>query len=78
MFNNVGRKVQVLAKVMCWLGIIASVIYGIVLIAAGSRANSGAGLLTGILTMAVGSLASWLSSLATYAIGEAAEYAEKH
>lgn len=26
MFNNIGRKIKTLAKVLCWLGIIASVI----------------------------------------------------
>ena len=92
MFNNVGRKVQILAKVVCWVGIILSVISGIMLIVAGNRvtvdlssygiSNNGVqpqgGVLPGILTIIIGSLVSWLGSLATYAIGEAAEYAEKH
>ena len=92
MFNNVGRKVQILAKIICWVGIVLSVIAGVGLIVAGNQANFYAnsynvfgerqaisgGVLPGILTIVIGSLTSWLGSLTTYAIGEAAEYAEKH
>ena len=89
MFNNVGKKVQLLAKIMCWVGIVMSVIGGIALIVAGNQASvyvdnyfgrqtMSGGVLPGILVMILGSLGSWLGSLATYAIGEAAEYAEKH
>ena len=28
MFNNIGHKIQVLAKVLCWIGIICWVITG--------------------------------------------------
>ena len=56
MFNNIGHKIQVLAKVLCWIGIICWVITGLALMAGGSsmtyrlngefvRANSGAGVL---------------------------------
>ena len=36
MFNNIGHKIQVLAKVLCWIGIICWVITGLVLMAGGS------------------------------------------
>ena len=79
MFNNVGSKVKTLAKVVCWLGIIASVISGITLIAGGAQnGNVGGGFLAGVLTIALGAFVSWLGSLPTYAIGEAAENAEKN
>ena len=29
MFNNIGHKIQVLAKVLCWIGIICWVITGL-------------------------------------------------
>ena len=91
MFENVGANVKTLAKVVCWLGIIASIIGGIVIWVSGGRmgsdlynssysSSSGWGIspsfLTGLLTMVIGSFFSWLASLTTYAIGEAAEYAE--
>lgn len=34
MWDNIGRKLQSLAKVVCWLGIIGSVIMAIVMWAA--------------------------------------------
>jgi hypothetical protein len=36
------------------------------------------GVVGGILVIILGSLGAWLGSLATYALGEAADYAEKH
>lgn len=68
MFDNVGRKLQVIGKVVCWIGIIASVIYGFILMQASTIA--------GLLAMALGSFTSWLSSLTTVAIGETLERVE--
>lgn len=36
MFNNIGRKIKTLAKVMCWIGIICSVLVGLFVILFGS------------------------------------------
>ena len=69
MFDNVGSKVKVLAVVGCILGIIGSVILGVIAIFSGQ-------LLLGIVYIVVGILISWLSSLTTYAIGESAENTE--
>ena len=66
MFDNIGGKVKVLAKVNCWIGIIASVIYGGVLI-------SKQLVLEGVLVWLLGSFISWVASLTLYAIGETAE-----
>ena len=84
MFNNIGHKIQVLAKVLCWIGIICWVITGLALMAGGSsmtyrlngefvRANSGAGVVAGILTIIVGVLVSWIGSLVLYAFGQLVE-----
>ena len=73
MYNNVGSKVKILAKAVCLLGIIASVVYGLVLIAPGTENNT----VLGILIIPLGSLLFWLGSLPIYAIGEAAENAER-
>ena len=66
MFDNIGNKCKVVAKVLCWVGIIASVITGIIYIASGNI-GFGIGYIIG------GSLVSWLGSLGLYGIGEAAE-----
>lgn len=66
MFNNIGGKIKALAKIVCWLGIIASVLSGIILIAAGGTQN----IVTGIVTIVVGALSSWIGSFLVYGFGE--------
>ena len=75
MFNNIGHKIQVLAKVLCWIGIICWVITGLVLMAGGEfvRANSGAGVVAGIMTIIVGVLVSWIGSFLLYGFGQLVE-----
>ena len=73
MFNNVGKKLQGLAAVTCWIGIIASVITAIVLWVNNSRYNPT--ILAGIITLVCGCLGSWIGSWAMYGLGEAAESA---
>ena len=77
MWENIGSDVKGLAKVVCWLGIIGSIIYGIILIMATTTTKTvhpyiGAG----IAWIILGSFASWIGSWVIYAIGEAAEAAE--
>lgn len=80
MFNNVGAKVKGLAKFICIMGMIVSVLSGLMMIVSGFNAYRGGETLivSGIVTGVVGCLASWIGSWVTYAIGEAAEYAEKN
>ena len=74
MFNNIGSKCKTVAKVSCWIGIIASVIGGIAMIAAGANSwNGGALIFGGIVTMLIGSLLSWIGSLGLFALGEITE-----
>ena len=40
MFNNVGAKIKKIAKIVCWIGIIGSVILGIIMIVQGNELNS--------------------------------------
>ena len=40
MWENIGRKLQSLAKVLCWIGIVISVISGIVIMAQSNRYQS--------------------------------------
>lgn len=74
MYKNIGSKVMTLAKILCWIGILASVIIGLIMIFGTGRS----GILPGILTLVFGSFFSWLASWVTYAIGKSADYAERH
>lgn len=63
MYDEVGDKIKTLAKVIAWLGIIASVVVGIVTISTG----------VGILVLILGPLFSWLSTLVLYGFGQLVE-----
>ena len=39
MFNNIGGKIKALAKVMCWIGIVMTVLSGIVTIVSAPAAT---------------------------------------
>ena len=69
MFDNIGSKIKAVAKVFTWLGIIASVVSGIVIITSLEPPM-------GILVMIGGSLISWLSSLTLYGFGQLIEHTE--
>ena len=65
MFNNIGGKIKALAKVICWIGIIASVIGGIGMMIADEDM-----ILYGLFTAVGGALISWIGSFFTYGFGE--------
>ena len=79
MFNNIGGKIKGLAKVLCWVGIIVSVLVGILLIASPSGGSGYSGftdsatIVLGILTIIVGSISSWVGSFVLYGFGELVE-----
>ena len=66
MFNNIGKKLKVVAVVFCWIGIIASVVYGIILINNYQE-------VVGAVTIVVGALSSWIGSFALYGFGQLVE-----
>lgn len=68
MFDNVGSKIKTVAKVVCWIGIIASVIVGFIMLVQDEDTA-----LAGILTMIFGSLGSWVGSFITYGFGQLVE-----
>ena len=77
MWSNIGNKIKVLAKVICWIGIVLSVIAGIAVLAGTSTVQAygytygtGGGVLTGILVIVLGALGSWIGSLTLYGFGE--------
>ena len=91
MFNNIGHKIKGLAKFICWLGIILSVILGVILILSASTSRSfsidgyservtisaGGSIVAGILVIVFGSLFSWIGSFFMYGFGELVESSKK-
>ncbi len=81
MFSNIGKKIKILAKVLCWVGIVCSVLMGAALIARGGDTimtvngeyRTAPTLLLGILIIIIGSLLSWISSFFTYGFGQLIE-----
>ena len=76
MFSNIGSKIKKLASILCWVGIIASVIGGIVcFVIAGQLGSYGGGMMVlyGFLAIIVGSLLAWIGSFFTYGFGELIE-----
>ncbi len=65
MFDNVGRKIKALTKMVAWGGIVLSIILGILICSLGQDL-----LLPGIIIMIAGSFISWLSALQSYAFGQ--------
>ena len=71
MFDNIGQKLQGLAVVSFILGVIASVISGLLYLFLLET------ILTGILIIVFGSLGSWIGSWSIYALGLVAENSER-
>lgn len=76
MFENIGGKIKTLAKVLCWVGIIVSIILAIIMfISAGDASYSEEGLYRGLGFgfLLVAPLLSWISSFLLYGFGELIE-----
>lgn len=83
MFDNIGKKLMAVAKVFCWIGIIASLLLGIVVIAAGTTSSnnysynynpqSTSTVITGIFIIIFGCLGSWVGALGLYGFGKLIE-----
>ena len=74
MFNNIGRKIKVTAKVFCWIGIIASVLGGVGMIAVSLTGYAPVtGILSGVGVALLGSLLSWVGSFLAVGFGELIE-----
>lgn len=66
MFDNIGGKIMALAMVLCVIGMVASVIGGIVLI--GTEL-----VMPGLVTIIAGCVGSWLGSFCLYGFGHLIE-----
>ena len=78
MFDNIGGKIKKLAKILCWVGIVLSVLVGLITVIAAGAANASASAVFGaLLGTAVGVLASWIGSFFTYGFGQLVENSDK-
>ncbi len=83
MFDNIGKKIKILASVGCWLGIIISILYAVFLLFSGfalivdDNFSSGiVSIFTALLVGVIGSIASWISVWPLYAFGELVDKTE--
>jgi len=76
MFTNIGKKIKGLAKFICWVGIIFSVIGGILQIVNGVKEATANGvspvgqIVLGVIIIVGGFLISWIGSFFMYGFGE--------
>ncbi len=88
MFNHIGRKIKGLAKFICWIGILLSILVGVVIIAGGDASElsdavegaeqlAGMGWIGGVLVIIIGSLASWIGSFFMYGFGQLIENTDR-
>ena len=72
MWNNMGERLQKLAKVLCWVGIVCFTFLGLYRIA-----DNGVNVLERLVRIAGGIVLSWVSSWSMYGLGIVVEYVEK-
>lgn len=87
MFRNPGGKIKSYAKVLFWIGVVISIIIGVIEIGSsfvaaaysyqGSFDTILLGIIGGILTVAIGTLISWLAVLTLYAFGTLVENSDE-
>lgn len=77
MFKNIGGKLKTLAEVSACLGIIASAIWGMILIAVGIEDGYPFGIFLGLIVMVAGGLGSWILSFVMYGFGQLIENTDK-
>ncbi len=80
MYRNIGKKIQAIAKVYAWLGIIFSVICALVMIfgqTSGVQMGITGRIVMGIFIAVAGSVVSWISSWLVYGFGELIENTKK-
>lgn len=70
LFSNIGEKIKKLALATTIIGIIISLIYGIVMFVAHAW-------VTGVIVILAGGLASWVGSFVLYGFGEIIVYLKR-
>lgn len=74
MFSNIGEKIKKLSKIVCWIGMIGCVIVGIIMLLLTDEREfwdrKDELIISGIVWIVVGPLASWIGSFLLYGFGE--------
>ena len=74
MFKNIAKKLKALAKVICWVGIVLSVLAGLLYIFASGDITYA---IAGVVAMLLGILLSWVGSFVLYGFGQIVENTDK-
>lgn len=69
MFENIGGKIKGVSKLLCWIGIIASNTFGILMVGTGQELA----VVVGLVIMILGSLMFWIGSFVFYGFGQLIE-----
>ena len=77
MFNNIGKTIKKVAKIVALVNMILSITIGLIIVIAGVRENSGDGLILvgigGFFVAMIGSFSSWGAFLFMYGFGHLIE-----
>ncbi|HRX14067.1 MAG TPA: hypothetical protein P5087_03525 [Eubacteriales bacterium] len=73
MFENIGGKIKTLAIIICWVGIVVSVIAAIVIISLSIVNHITRDIYLGVGILIAGPLVSWIGSFFVYGFGELIE-----
>ena len=73
MFNNIGKKIKLISKCACWIGIVGSVLGACILWMQHGQNNPTIGI--GFTVLLVGCSVSWIGSFFSYGFGELVDYA---
>ena len=73
MFNNIGNKIKTYAEVVSWIGIIVSIIIGVIFIISGIASETVVPIIVGILAASIGCLFCWISAFVLYGFGQLVE-----
>lgn len=77
MYKNVGKKIQTLAKVIAWIGIVFFIILGGLSLYGGLNTADYNMIAQGIFCLLFGPLVSWLSSLTLVGFGKLIQTTEE-
>ena len=77
MFDHIGGKIKNVAKAVCWIGIVLSIVLGLILLIALSTDSPAIRIAVAIPVMILGAVLSWIGSFTLYGYGELIELTAK-
>lgn len=77
MFSDIGAKIKLWAKVICWASMGLFILIGLVSISEGMAKSNTSSILAGFLAMFLGSGLSWVGSFFIYGFGQLIENTDK-